>query len=265
MKTTEQIFNEIIAEKTSGMYAELDELNSTSKVSIWRLNAWIFAFFSKAINELFESFQIYIESVFAKNQHGTLTWWITELKKFQYNDQLEFIGGVFKYALIDVSKQIIKQVAVETLNKVLVFKVVKINSSGILTPLSGAELVSFLNYCNRIKFPGTFIQAISTPADNLKLSFKIYYDALLDKSAIEKEIRTTVESYVKNIVFNGKFIPTKLVDEIQKITGVDIPIYISGFHKNYSENSYTPINDYFTAAAGYAEITELNLQFEPNV
>jgi len=265
MSTTEEIYNNIVSEKESGNYPELDTLDSTSKVSVWRLFVWIFAFFSKAIEELFASHKSYIEDVFAKNQHGSLAWWISECKKFQDGDSLQFIDGVFRYATIDETKQIVKQVALESLNQVLVFKVVKETEEGDFDVLTDDEQTRFRQYVNMIKFPGTSIRVKSDPADNIKLSFKIYYDALLSQADIETAINETVSNYIKNIVFNGKFVPTKLIDEIQKIAGVEIPIYVSGQHKNYSESDYVDIGDFFTAAAGYSELTELNLEFIANV
>ena len=98
--TTEEIYSQIIAEK--GNYAELDELNSTSNVSTWRLWAYVSAFFSKATQELFNTFKVYVENVFAQNQPGTLQWWLKKIREFQYGDTLDFINGIFQYQLIDV-------------------------------------------------------------------------------------------------------------------------------------------------------------------
>ncbi len=70
--TTQEIYNNIIAEKESGKYEALDELNSISKAAIWRLWIFVFAYFSKSLQDLFEHFKQYIEDIFAKNQEGTL-------------------------------------------------------------------------------------------------------------------------------------------------------------------------------------------------
>ena len=258
--TTNEIYTQIIAEKSN--YPELAELNSTSNVSTWRLWAYVSAFFSKTIYELFESFKNYVESVFAKNQPGTLQWWIQKIRDFQLGDELLFLNGVFQYSLIDVSKQIIAQVALETVNQILRFKVVKLINEE-LTQLEPAEILSLQTYIDRIKFPGTFTQVISQPADNLKLSYRIYYDALLNKNDIETNINNQIENYIQNIVFNGRFVITELTDELQSITGIINPVYIEAFSKAYNQTSdeYTIINDYAIAAAGYFDLTELTLEF----
>ena len=165
--TTEDIYNEIIAVKESGDYPELDELNSTSRVSIWRLWVFIFAFFSKTLQELFVSFQAYIEEFFAKNQHGTLLWWLVQIEHWQYGDALEFISGVWKYPVLDTGKQIVAQSALEVLGSVLIFKVAKDDGSGNLTALSAIEQTELLAYINQVKFPGTLVSLVSLLADDI--------------------------------------------------------------------------------------------------
>jgi hypothetical protein len=265
--TTEEIYTQIIAEKESGNYPELDQLSSTSKVAIWRLWVLIFAFFSKTIRDLFDAFKAYIESIFAKNQAGTLLWWTEQIKKFQYGDTLVFADGIFKYALIDVSKQIVKQVAIETLERLISIKVAAIDSGSNLVPLTQPQQDALAAYVAKIKFPGNITKIVSQDADNLKLTYRIYYNGQVVKADLETTIRNAASNYLANIVFNGKFSITEFTDELQKIYGVINPVYVSGVAKNALESDadYAEINDYYTAASGYMEMTELNLQFIADV
>lgn len=265
--TTEEIYESIIAEKESGNYPELDELSSTSKVSVWRLMVWIFSFFSKTIQELFESFKSYIESVFAKNQHGTLLWWIEQIKAFQYGDILEFIDGVFKYATIDETKQIVKRTALETLNFVLIFKVASEDGNGNLIPLDNAQKTALQAYINKVKFPGTYTSVISENADDLKINLRVYYNAEVTETELNTLINDATEDYIKNIVFNGKFSITELTDKLQTVKGVVNPVVKEAFGKAASQPSgdYLLIDDYYKAAAGYFNINELNIEFIPYV
>jgi hypothetical protein len=264
--TTEEIYTEIVAEKEGGSYPELNSLNNTSSTSIWRTWIFVFAYFSKTIRDLFEDFKTYIESVFAKNQAGTLNWWISELKKFQFGDTLAFLDGVFKYALIDAEKQIIKQVALEPINRQLNIKVATI-VNGILAPLASAQLQALTAYVNAIKFPGTFTNVISQEADTLRLSYRIYYNAQKVKADLETTIRATVDNYLSDFVFNGRFSITGLTDKIQEIPGVINPVYVSGQAKNFyvAESGYDAIEDYYVAAAGYMKIDTLDLEFIADV
>ncbi len=265
--TTEDIYKEIIAEKESGNYTELDELTSTSNVSIWRSWVFVFAFFSRTIRELFENFKSYIEIVFAQNQAGTLYWWIEQIKKFQYGDTLEFIDGVFKYAIEDETKQIIKQVALEPLDRLLTFKVASVDDSNDLIPLTAEQIASLDAYVNKVKFPGTFTKIVSQEADNLRLTYRIYYNAQIVQADMDTAIRGAASKYLSEMVFNGRFSTTSLTDEFQKVNGVINPVCNNAEAKNYyeDETDYAPINDYYTAAAGYLKIDQLNLEFVPDV
>ena len=264
--TTQEIFDEIIAVKEGGEFTELDELNSTSSVAVWRLFIWIFSFFSKTIKELFESFKLYIENVFASNQVGTLLWWINQIKAFQYGDELEFIDDVFKYAVIDESKHFVKQAALESEEKTILFKVAK-EDGGSLVPLTETEQAALTAYINKKKFPGTFFVIVSEQADNLKLNYKIFYNAEKLKADIETAVTNAVNDYINNIIFNGRFSHTELTDKLQEIDGIINPVYKIGYGKPYatSEADYVLIEDYYSAAAGYFQLTELTLEFVADV
>ena len=224
MPTTEEIYDSIIAEKESGNYPELDALDSTSKVAIWRLWAWIAAFASKSVHELFESLKSFLADLFAKSQVGTIEWWTENVKKWQSGDFLEFLDGIWKYAIVDELKYVVTQVALENLGGVLLFKVAK-DDSGSLTALDAPEQTALLAYINKIKLPGTNTSVISFLGDDLKLNYKIYYDAQLSEQDIRDKVLLSAQNYLSNIVFNGKFQHTELTDEFQKIEGVKFPIF----------------------------------------
>jgi len=261
--TTEEIYNEIIAEKESGQYPELDELNSTSKVAVWRLMIWIFSFFSKTIQELFESFKNYIEDIFAKNQHGTLLWWIEQIKAFQYGDILEFIDGVFKYVDIDETKQIVKRVALETLNFVLIFKVASEDSNGNLIPLDAYQNDALKAYINKVKFPGTYIDVVSENADDIKIDLRVYYNAEVTVAELDTLIADAVNDYIKNIVFNGNFNITELTDKLQTVKGIVNPVVKQAYGKAAAQSAsdYLLIDDYYKAASGYFNIDQINIEY----
>ncbi len=263
MPTTNEIYEEVIAEKESGQYPELSEMDSTSKVAVWRLLIYIVAFASKTIHELFESFKKYVEEIFAKNQNGTLLWWIEQVRQFQYGDTLQFMDGVFKYPLIDDAKQIVKRVALETLNFVLLFKVATENSNGDLIPLDQAQKDALQSYINKVKFPGTYTSVISENADDLKLNIRIYYNAEVTTSELDVSIRDATNEYLKNIVFNGNFSITELTDKLQIIAGVKNPVVKESYAKPSASptSDYQIIEDYYNSASGYFTIAELNLEY----
>lgn len=265
MPTTQEIYDSMIAEKESGNYPELDTLDSTSKVAVWRLMLWIFAFFSKTIHEVWDSFRAEINRIFAIEQVGTVEWWIDRIGKFQYQDELQFADGIFKYPTIDETKQIVKRTALETRQFVLFFKVAKDDGSGNLSPLLNDEKTALQAYINKLKMPGTYTSVVSEDADNVKVSLRVYYNAEVPKAEITTNIGTVIEDYIQNIVFNGKFVITDMIDQVQAVRGVVNPVALLVESKPASAPNYNTVTDYFVPAAGYSELTDLTIEFIPNV
>jgi len=263
-QSTQEIYDAIIAEKESGNYPELDELNSTSKVSIWRLWVWIFAFFSRNIEILFDQLKEWVISYFATRQVGTLIWWITELKKFQYGDELELISGVFQYATIDVEKQITSQAAIEEENKVLKIKVAKLVNEE-LSPFSSDEKLAIEGYISKIKLPGTFITVISQDAGELDLNLRIYYNPEISQTTIQSNTEAAIKDYLSSIVFNGKFVVNDMIDQLQLLSGVENPVFLSGTATEEFVAEPINIGDYYVSDAGFFKLNSVNIQFIANV
>jgi hypothetical protein len=267
MPTIEEIYNSMIAEKESGNYPELDELNSNSKVAVWRLMLFVVAFISKSIHALFDSFKAEIERIFAVEQIGTIEWWVDRVGKFQYGDELQFADSVFKYLVIDESKRIVKRVALETRQFVLYFKTAKDDGSGNLTPLDQSEKDALQAYVNKIKMPGTYTGIISENADNLKIWLRIYYNAEVTEAELNTSVSDAIVNYIDNVVFNSKFTITNMIDELQKLRGVENPVSLKVEAKAFASpvTDYAVIADYYIPAAGYSELTELNIEYIQNV
>ncbi len=259
--TTQEIFNKIVTEKEK--YPELSELNSTSKTAIWRLWTFIFAYFSSLLRRLFEDLKQDISEKIAKSQIGTLRWWISELKKFQYGDILIFKNGKWRYAETNPEKQIIAQVAIEQQDQHLIIKAAKFNNAKKLAQLELSELQSFTAYVQQIKFPGTLVNIISTEADELKLNYRVYYNALVDKNTIEAAIEQAVMTFLQDLIFNAKLSITSLTDCIKDVAGVVNPVFVSGEARSALNDIYLAIEDYYTAASGYMRLESLNLDLRP--
>ncbi len=255
--TTQEIYNKIISEKKK--YTELSELNSDSKTAVWRIWCWIFAFFSKTMWELFEDLKSWIIDFYDKQQIGTLAWWDSEIRKFQYNSILEYIDGRFRYRTIDKKKQIIKQVAIKGSYASLLFKVAKYDKNNNLTALTEAEQESLLGYINQIKLPGLVCEVYSGSADKLTLNYKIYYNVSYSTAKLQKNIEKAIVGYLDNTVFNGKISPTFLTDAIQKVDGVANPIFVSGSIEN--DNTTVELGDQYTALSGYYKLKKINIEF----
>lgn len=262
--TTEEIYNQIITEKESGNYPELDELNSTSKTAIWRLWVWIFATFSNTIRVLFDELKLWVEDYFARKQVGTLQWWIDQIKDWQYGDELIFVDGKFQYESINEEKQIVKQVAIDYLSRVLIVKTAK-EVNEVLSPLTTDEKTSLESYIAKIKLPGTYVSVVSSDATKLNINYRIYYNAEITQASIEQDTTDAIADYLNNLVFNGKFVPTNLTDKIQTIQGVINPIFVSAEAQEYGSADWNSIADQYKSLVGYMALNTLTIEFIENV
>lgn len=94
---------------TPSEQASLEELNSSSKVAVWRLIVYIVAYAIFTFELLMDVFRNEITTLVKANRPHTEDWYKTKALAFQLGDTLVESD---EYDVIDTSKQIIKQVAV---------------------------------------------------------------------------------------------------------------------------------------------------------
>ncbi len=270
-KSIQQYYDELIAEKQSFSSLNgltpvsetnqqlLQDLSSTSKVSVWRLMMWIFAFGSWVIDSLFDRHKAEVNEIVANAIPGTAKWLRAEIFKFQYGDSLQWIDNKYQYAVIDATKQIVKYCAVIEVGGQVRIKVAKDNN-GQPTPLTSAELTALTDYVNQIKFAGTNSAVTSNAADKLKLALKIYYDpqvlnpdGTLISDGTTKPVENAVNDYLNNLPFNGTLYVNRLTDTIQAAQGVEEP-YITTIEATYGNLPYQPVTESYQADAGYIVI-----------
>lgn len=270
-KSIQQYYDDLIAEKQTfnslnGLTPVSDtnqqllqDLSSNSKVAVWRLMIWIFAFGSWVIDSLFDRHKAEVNEIVANAIPGTAKWLRSEIFKFQYGDSLQWIDNKYQYAVIDPAKQIIKYCAVIEVGGQVRIKVAKDNN-GQPTPLTSAELTALTDYVNQIKFAGTNSAVTSNAADKLKLILKIYYDpqvlnpdGTLISDGATKPVENAVNNYLSNLPFNGTLYVNRLMDAIQSAEGVVEP-YITTIEATYGNLPYQPVTESYQADAGYLVI-----------
>ncbi len=136
------------------------------------------------------------------------------------------------------------------------------------------EKRAFIEYMNLIKDAGTQIRVISIAGDNIKIVIDVYVDPLiiytegqnagrmirdLSRQPVEEAIKT----YIETLEFNGAFVPTFLVDKVQQVPGVQLPILRKVLISNhsvvidevnnavYNDSDNTPETAFFVPTAGY--------------
>lgn len=245
----------------------LSNLNSNSKVAIWRLWVFIQAFAIWLHEGIFETHKTEIEELIALNKIHTARWYRGKALLFQFGFDLFGETDYYNNEGIDealvIDSKIVKQASVEEIAGKLRIKVAKEDNSENLAPLNETEVFAFRQYMELVKDAGTRLQIISRDPDDLKLELDIYFDPLLlDGNGARLDgtnntpIIQAIEEFLYNLEFNGELIITKLVDYLQQVEGVEMPVVQEAFTK-FGAFGYSPMEETYIADAGYMILDEV--------
>lgn len=199
-----------------------------SKVSIEAVLIYIFSASVWLLEQIWESFKIETEQRIDDAYVTSLSWYYKKALDFQKGDALEFDSKTYSYIypIIDVNKQIVKNVAIRQVTDENVTKLKVYFSDENKQPLSPDLRTSFETYMREIGAAGTHYLFVSEAPDPLRVHLRIYYDPLvLDSTGTRlegggKPVEETVESYLNALEYGGTFYASKLIDMIQTAQGV---------------------------------------------
>lgn len=274
--TVEEIRDSILAKKAE--FSSLDGLDTTSKVSSYRLWAYITAFVIWTQYQFFDLFTKETDEKIAAQLVLRDLWYRDQALAYRHGHPLVKVG---KYGLgysdegytdeeIE-SASIVKRASVDEIEqdnrKYLFIKCAK-EVDGTLVKLTDAEKDGVVDYFGRIKASGTKIVVLSDDPDQLRLTVDFFYDPLvLTETGTRIDgtgntpVQDAIRDYLRNLRFNGEFSVAELEDLIQAVPGCsDREAYV----KTASANYQTPVNfqditDVYIANSGYMEITDANL------
>lgn len=246
-----------------------------SVVNLQRLIIYIFSVCQFVLENLFDVFKSEVNTTIKNLKPGTKSWYKTMVLNFQYGYDLPVDSDTYDntgltQAEIDDSK-IVKYVAVTDRGEIVTIKVAKLSGTD-LVPLSSGELAALQAYVAKIKYGGVFISIINEPADSLKLNITInYLPMILDSNGINissgfETVKIAIDTYLKNIDFDGQFAPQDLVDALQKVEGVNYATPSLVQVKADAGASYENVEVYYNPAAGYLRFinpTHLNITYVP--
>jgi len=232
-RTIQEIYDSIITEKEG--FSSLDgllplgtdyssllaDLSSTSKVAVWRLWAYVVAWFSWILENLWDQHKAEVEAIANAAKYGSLPWYVSQSKLWQDGDTLTYVDGFPGYAVIDASKRKVTQAsAVEDVFPAQVFLKVA-QGADPLTPLAPSDLTEFTAYVNQIKPAGIKVVVSSLNADTLQVNMTIGYDPILNPGVVSLDVETAIEEYLKSLPFEGRFTRLAVEDAIQAVAGVE--------------------------------------------
>lgn len=240
-----------------------------SKSALWRLWTYIVAGAMHVLELLFDTHRGEMEKLLLRQHAHTFTWYETLAKSFMYGDNIQpepFSSGYDTTGMTDAEiekKRIVRYASCtlgERLNGRLYLKL-KVAKDGEdqLEKLNNEELTALRSYVYASRDAGVDIFCDSVDPDRIKMNWTVYYDPkILDKHGrrigdltdadknetdpdklMEKSVvRKAIKQYLKQLSFNGRYVPTHHIDAIQQVEGVAIPV-IDGAPTMSSDNGST--------------------------
>ena len=219
--------------QAKGQEPALDELNSTSKVAIWRLWVYIIAVAIWSLEKIFDIHRADIDKRLAELKPHTARWYRSKALAFQYGfdllpDSDTFNNQGHTEEQIEASKIVKYSAVVESSDGRLIIKIAT-ETGGHLQPITEDQHNAFKFYIAELKDAGVRATVINYLPDKLVLTLDVYYDPLIldsngmDILSAKLPVKDAVETYLKNLPFNGELIVAHLVDALQVANGVKIP------------------------------------------
>lgn len=242
----------------------LNDLNTTSRVGVWRLLIWVVATCAYAMEVVFDLFKKDLEEISKNSRFGTLPWYDSVSRNFQYGDTLIWDDDIndYVYAVENSSLKIIQRVSAIDSAPTVILKVAKL-SSNIPEPLTTPELDAFELYINQRKPAGIFVDVISIVADLLKMNINVRYDALImtnDGQYINDmgyfPVEDAINAYISNLPFDGVMELCHLVDAIQIVEGVK-SVYVNNAQAKSVTSAYSSFSERYQPLAGHLTIDPL--------
>lgn len=226
----QEIFNNIAADEN------LVELNSTSKVAIFRLFVFIVASAIWFLENLFDNHYKEVQDVIKRDKAHRPSWYKTKALSFQYGfalipDTDEYNNTGHTDEEIQNSK-VIKYAAVTSSGGQLSIKIAT-ETAGVLSPIAPEVKSAFEAYILEIADCGVKYLVVNHLPDILLLNLKIFINPLvLDSTGMSilngnYPAQDAIKEYMKELPFDGKLVLAHLIDKIQKAEGVVIPHLIN--------------------------------------
>lgn len=214
---------------------------STSAVARWFNFKRMAIVLFMAIEEIFELFKSDTDNALATKQHGSEPWFPIMVKAFQYGDSLTVEKGVTKYATIDESKQIIKQVSFnKNRSGRVTLKVAKDDGSGNLIALTTDEYNAFDDYVKRRVSPGVPPDVFSLSADIVKYTLTAKFDPSYNRQSILDAIDEVLVDYRDKYRFGAVFYKSAFMAAVKGVEGV---VSVTGIIDMTLKNGTETVND----------------------
>ena len=222
------------------------------------------------LESLFDVRQIEIAETIQNTRFAYIPWLIDRIKNFQYGQNLieneVFYDNTGIAEEVIAASNLVKQCAINELRRGLRIKVAGQSLDGILQPLTLSEENALKIYIQKVR-PFVPFKLTNQVADLLHLNLKIYYNPLVldaDGKRLDGRndtpIQQAIETYLKNLSFNGRFVIASMEDALQLTEGVSIPHCVSAQYQ-YADTGLLEIEVYCIPDAGYLTLENLTVEY----
>ena len=226
------------------------------------------------LEQFFGQHKIEVTDQLYNQKSGRLPWYRFMALKFLYgfellpdSDEFDLLGAtaqqiavakIIKYSAVnnsDIPGQIVIKIATE--------------NEAILSPVTAQQKEAVEAYFERIKWAGTYVTIINYLPDRLFLNIKIQRDPLvIDENGNSilnggKPVEDAIQSFLKELPFNGELVLAHLIDKLQLVDGVVIPTLLEASSSwiDATIDDYgipTVIDIKRIPVSGYFEVTNFN-------
>lgn len=248
-RTVQEIYNALIAAKEAE--PDLAVLSSNSKTAIWRLLLYIVAYVMALHEALWDKKAEQLKYLAKSSIVGTIAWYIEMIRMWQYGYTLEYINNVYTYSIIDDNAKLVKRIAIKPIERGILVKVAKEDTSGNPQALSHDELTELKAYINQIKIAGTMIDVVSLNADKLSFDMTVYYTT--SYTQVKSDVINAINNYLASLNFDAAITRADIITVINNVDNVH-DVVITRLQHQYGNNIIDDIDRIAYPSSGYWEL-----------
>lgn len=248
---TDQFMSEPVIREKYGL-SEGDTFDgSFSQVSIESILFGIVASVIYLLETMFDNLKGEVDKQIATAIVASVPWYHKIALAYQHGDSLVLDEKTMEYVYdnIDTEKQVVKYAACRDMDGYIYLLVAGEDESGRPKALTSNILTAFKSYMNSRKPAGIFLDVFSYDPDIIKISMQVEYDPMLlnqDGSLVSDNsvfpVEEATREYLHGIEYGGVFNKTKLVDAVQRATGVKDVILTKAEAKAADSDSFSVID-----------------------
>ncbi|MBK9292554.1 MAG: hypothetical protein IPM52_13160 [Bacteroidetes bacterium] len=262
-----EIFDQIV--EARAQQPGLEALDSSSKMAVWRLWAYVTAVAIASLEQLFDLFKLDVADMLRRKSPGSLPWYRSTAMQFRPGSTLIYDTEGRPVYPNDGQPAIIDQCSVLETNSGLVIKVAKRDGDN-LTSLTNDEMRGLVAYMQALKYAGTPIRFISGPAVFLDIRLDIFYDPMVLQSSgqpfnSDNEVAVdAVKNLLKKLPFDGRLLRSQIIETLRAQEGI-VDAAITEANTCYDNQAPKPLGNYHIPESGWFELRNILINYIPNV